>query len=66
MRHGKHFLSMIDRRSSGFPELTASLLSHLKQLPRTDRGQCFIFPSPATGVLEAVLRRDRGHGILSL
>lgn len=55
MRHGKHFLSMIDHRSSGFPERTTSLLSDLKQLFRTDRGQCFISPSSGTGAWEAAL-----------
>ncbi len=55
MSHGKHFLSMIDHRSSAFPELTMSLLSHLKQLFSTDQGQGFIFPSSGTGAWEAAL-----------
>ena len=55
MSHGKHFLSMIDHRSSSFPELTMSLLSHLKQLFSTDQGQGFIFPSSGTGAWEAAL-----------
>lgn len=55
MSHGKHFLSMIDHRSSSFPELTMSLLSHLKQLFSTDQGQGFSSPSSGTGAWEAAL-----------
>ena len=55
MSHGKNFLSLIDHRSSAFPELTMSLLSHLKQLFSTDQGQGFSSPSSGTGAWEAAL-----------
>ena len=47
--------AMIDHRSSAFPELTLPLLDDLKQLFRTEQGQCFIFPSSGTGAWEAAL-----------
>jgi alanine-glyoxylate transaminase/serine-glyoxylate transaminase/serine-pyruvate transaminase len=53
---------MIDPRSSAFPELTTSLLSDLKQLFRTDQGQCFIFPSSGTGAWEAALSNTLSPG----
>ena len=55
MLHGKHFPSMIDHRSLSFPELTMSLVSHLKQLFSTDQGQGFSSPSSGTGAWEAAL-----------
>ena len=62
MSHGKHFLSMIDHRSSAFPKLTMSLLSHLKQLLRSGQGQCFSSPSSGTGAWEAALSNTRPPG----
>ena len=53
---------MVDHRSSAFPELTTSLLSDLKQLFRTERGQCFIFPSSGTGAWEAALTNTLSPG----
>lgn len=67
MSHGKHFLfvsgpSNVPNRTSAFPELTTSLLSDLKQLFRTDQGQCFIFPSSGTGGWEAALGNTLSPG----
>lgn len=53
---------MIDPRSSAFPELTTSLLTDLKQLFRTEQGQCFIFPSSGTGAWEAALTNTLSPG----
>ena len=53
---------MIDHRSSAFPELTLPLLSDLKQLFRTEEGQCFIFPSSGTGAWEAALTNTLSPG----
>ncbi len=53
---------MVDHRSSAFPELTTPLLSDLKQLFRTEQGQCFIFPSSGTGAWEAALTNTLSPG----
>ncbi len=53
---------MIDHRSAAFPELTLPLLADLKQLFRTERGQCFIFPSSGTGTWEAALLNTLAPG----
>ena len=53
---------MIDHRSSSFPELTFSLLRDLKQLFRTEQGQCFIFPGSGTGGWEAALSNTLSPG----
>ncbi len=62
MRHGKHFLSMIDRWSSGFLELTMSSLSDLKQLFRTDRGQSLVFPPSEPHAWDVALRNTFAPG----
>lgn len=55
-------IAMEDHRSSKFPDLTISVLSDLKKVFRTDKGQVFIFPSSGTGAWEAALTNTLSPG----
>ncbi len=55
-------IAMEDHRSSKFPELTAGLLSDLKQVFKTTAGQVLIFPSSGTGAWEAALTNTLSPG----
>ena len=68
MSHGKHFLSLIDHRSSAFPEITMYLLSHLKQLFRTDQGQfsSSIHREQVRGRRRSAIRSGPGSGVTAV
>lgn len=53
---------MEDHRSSSFPELTHWVLTHLRQIFRTEQGQAFVFPGTGTGGWEAALANTLSPG----
>lgn len=55
-------VAMEDHRSSKFPDLTTSVLSDLKKVFKTGKGQVFIFPSSGTGAWEAALTNTLSPG----
>lgn len=55
-------VGMEDHRSSDFPKLALPLFGALKNLFRTEHGQCFVFPSSGTGAWEASLTNTRSPG----
>jgi alanine-glyoxylate transaminase/serine-glyoxylate transaminase/serine-pyruvate transaminase len=55
-------VAMEDHRSSKFPELSASVLTDLKKVFKTETGQIFIFPSSGTGAWEAALTNTLSPG----
>src|SRR5579863_2376450 len=55
-------VAMEDHRSSKFPELSVSVLTDLKKIYKTERGQVFVFPSSGTGAWEAALTNTLSPG----
>ncbi|HWZ63807.1 MAG TPA: aminotransferase class V-fold PLP-dependent enzyme [Steroidobacteraceae bacterium] len=55
-------VAMEDHRSSRFPELSTSILTDLRKVFKTERGQVFIFPSSGTGAWEAALTNTLSPG----
>ena len=55
-------IAMEDHRSSKFPDLTTSVMSDLKKVFKTEKGQVFIFPSSGTGAWEAALTNTLSPG----
>ena len=53
---------MEDHRNPTFPELTLPLFETLKQIFKTNDGQCFIFPASGTGGWEAALTNTLSPG----
>ncbi len=55
-------VAMEDHRSSKFPDLSNSVLSDLKRVFKTQKGQVFVFPSSGTGAWEAALTNTLSPG----
>lgn len=61
IRNAMH-VAMEDHRAPDFPDLVKPLLEDLKQVFRTETGQCFIFPATGTASWEIALANTLSPG----